>query len=214
MCRGTTACPWEGRIRLVSHLDATRRAGPGASNSVLQPLRTWDSDSAVPIALLRSPTGQSKGHDVMIDAERVVREWHDAYSRRDVEKALSYMADDMVRRGELADGWISIDKPTWGDAMVGFFAAFPDWGWELTRLVASGDQVACEFLEHGTFTVPYEVLPGLVIQPTGDSYEDRDGVFFRVSDEGLISEIHAYVTKDLNRKFGFETVIAEFLANQ
>jgi ketosteroid isomerase-like protein len=149
----------------------------------------------------------------MIDAERVVREWHEAYSRQDVDKTLSYMAEDMERSGEWSDGWITIDKQTWGDSMRAFFAAFPDWEWELTRLVASGDEVAGEFSEHGTFTEPYDLLPGLVIQPTGGFYEDRDGVFFRVNDEGLIAEIHAYVTKGLFRAFGFEAAIANFLAS-
>jgi predicted ester cyclase len=146
------------------------------------------------------------------ESERVVRAWNDAYSRKDVDQTLTYMADDLERKGEWSDGWITIDKETWGISMRAFFAAFPDWGWEMTTLVAAGDMVACEFFEHGTFTQPYDLLPGLVIQPTGDSYEDRDGVFLRVNDDSLIAEIHAYVTKDLFRKFGFETAIAEFLA--
>ena len=134
-------------------------------------------------------------------------------SRRDVDTALTYMADDMERKGELADGWITIDKDAWGGAMRAFFSAFPDWGWEMTAVVASGDMVAGEFFEHGTFTEPYEVLPGLIIQPTGATYEDRDAVFLRVDEDGLINEIRAFVTKDLDRKFHFEAAIAEFLTN-
>jgi hypothetical protein len=146
------------------------------------------------------------------ESERVVRAWNDAYSRMDVDRTLTFMADDLQRSGEWSDGWIVIDKETWGMSMRAFFAAFPDWGWELTTLIAADNMVACEFFEHGTFTPPYDLLPGLTIEPTGASYEDRDGVFLRVNAEGLIDQIHAYVTKDLFRKFGFEAAIADFLA--
>ena len=146
------------------------------------------------------------------ESERVVRAWNDAYSRKDVDLTLTFMADDLERKGEWSAGWTTIGKGTWGSAMRSFFSAFPDWSWELTTLVAADDLVACEFFEHGTFTQPYDLLPGLTIQPTGASYEDRDAVFLRINDEGLIAEIHAYVTRDLQRKFGLELAIANFLA--
>jgi hypothetical protein len=160
-------------------------------------------------------TETEKGSTVMTtsaESERVVRACNYAYSRKDVDLTLTFMADDLERKGEWSAGWITIDKERWGSAMRSFFSAFPDWGWELTTLIAADDLVACEFFEHGTFTEPYDLLPGLTIQPSGASYEDRDGVFLRVNDEGLIAEIHAYVTRDLQRKLGLESAIADFLA--
>ena len=32
-----------------------------------------------------------------------------------------------------------------GVKMENFFAAFPDWRWDMTTLIASGDRVVCEF---------------------------------------------------------------------
>jgi hypothetical protein len=51
-----------------------------------------------------------------------------------------------------------------------FLAAFPDFRWELSNLVAGGDGVAIEVIETGTFKAAYEYKPGVVIEPTGRSY--------------------------------------------
>ena len=95
--------------------------------------------------------------------------------------------------------------------MVNFFTAFPDWHWDMTSLIASGDRVVCEFTEKGTFTEPYPIMPGLVLPPTGESFTDYDCDCFEVKD-GLITEIRAYVTNDIDRKFRFVSKIQEFLA--
>ena len=81
----------------------------------------------------------------------------------------------------------------------------------MTSLMASGDRVVCEFTEKGTFTEPYEVLPGLVLSPTGESFTDYDCDCFEVKD-GLITEIRAYVTNEIDRKFSFVAKIEEHLA--
>jgi hypothetical protein len=81
----------------------------------------------------------------------------------------------------------------------------------MTSLIASGDRVVCEFTEQGTFTEPYSILPGLVLQPTGESFTDHDCDCFEVKD-GLITEIRAYVTNEIDRKFSFVAKIEEFFA--
>jgi hypothetical protein len=73
------------------------------------------------------------------------------------------------------------------------------------------DRVVCEFTETGTFTEPYSILPGLVLPPTGESFTDYDCDCFEVKD-GLITEIRAYVTNDIDRKFSFVAKIEEFFA--
>ena len=71
--------------------------------------------------------------------------------------------------------------------------------------------MVCEFTEKGTFTEPYPIMPGLVLPPTGESFTDYDCDCFEVRD-GLITEIRAYVTNEIHRKYNFIPKIEEFLA--
>ena len=71
--------------------------------------------------------------------------------------------------------------------------------------------MVCEFTEKGTFTHPYPIMPGLILPPTGETFTDYDCDCFEVKD-GLITEIRAYVTNDIDRKFRFVSKIEEFLA--
>jgi ketosteroid isomerase-like protein len=142
--------------------------------------------------------------------EEVVRAWSDAYVSKDLDATAALMSEDFVRLGD-STHWTPIGKNDWREIMVKFFAAFPDWRWDMTSLIASGDRVVCEFTEQGTFTEPYSILPGLVLQPTGESFTDHDCDCFEVKD-GLITEIRAYVTNEIDRKFSFVAKIEEFFA--
>jgi hypothetical protein len=142
--------------------------------------------------------------------EEVVRTWSDAYVNKDLDATLAFMSEDFVRIGD-SSHWTPIKKQEWKEIMVNFFTAFPDWRWDMTSLIASGGRVVCEFTEKGTFTEPYPVLPGLVLPPTRESFTDYDCDCFEVKD-GLITEIRAYVTNELDRKYGFVSKIEEFLA--
>jgi ketosteroid isomerase-like protein len=142
--------------------------------------------------------------------EEVVRAWSDAYVSKDLDATSAFMAEDFVRLGD-STHWTPISKHDWRQIMMNFFTAFPDWRWDMTSLIASGDRVVCEFTETGTFTEPYPIIPGLVLPPTGESFTDYDCDCFEVKD-GLITEIRAYVTNEIDRKFGFVSKIEEFLA--
>jgi len=156
--------------------------------------------------------------------EEVVRAWNACYSKRDVDGALKYMSEDLQRYGD-NNRWTASTIATWGAEQKGFFEAFPDWSWDITSITASGNLVMCEFLEHGTFTKPYtdfnrivgtllgRKVTGLALEPTGESYHDRDGIFIVVKD-GLIVEIRAYVTNNLDRTFHFEDKIMKLVAAQ
>lgn len=143
--------------------------------------------------------------------EQVVRAWNDSYSKQDLLGAAKLMSDDFIRLGD-STRWNPIGKQRWIDGQSGFFPAFPDWGWDLLGLLVSGDLVVCEFIEHGTFTKPYLTVVGLEIPPTGESYEDRSSLYFRVNEDGLIAEIRAYYTTNLDRVFHFEAQISEYIA--
>jgi predicted ester cyclase len=144
--------------------------------------------------------------------EEVVRAWSNAYVSKDLEATAAFMSDDFKRIGD-STHWTPIGKQDWMDIMVPFFAAFPDWRWEMTSLIASYYRVVCEFTEKGTFSEPYAILPGLVLPATGESFTDYDCDCFEVKD-GLITEIRAYVTNEIDRKFSFVAKIEEFLATE
>lgn len=145
-------------------------------------------------------------------SEAVVREWVEAFGRRDVGAALKLMSDGCLRTGDWGD-WTTIENTAWTAGQECFFVGFPDWTWELTNLIVAGEWVVCELVEHGTWTLPFEILPGHELTPpsTGTSYVDHDCVILRVNDEGLIVEIRSYLTKNLENAFHFEAIMMDLL---
>jgi hypothetical protein len=51
-----------------------------------------------------------------------------------------------------------------------------------------------------------------VLQPTGERYEDHNGDWIVVNDDGLISEIRAYITNNIQRTFNFQARIEALIA--
>jgi len=60
--------------------------------------------------------------------------------------------------------------------------------WETNCMVVSGDTVAIEVIETGTFTEPW-TWQGKTLRPNGKGYRARISVFFRVNKDGLIQDI-------------------------
>jgi len=144
-------------------------------------------------------------------AEDVVRAWNDRYVAHDIDGALTYMAEDFRRLGDTTN-WAPISKRTWGAQMRSFMIAFPDWRWDLQSLhVVNESLVVCEFLEFGTWTVDFELAPGVILPATGERYEDHNGDWFTINQDGLISEIRAYITNNFERTFHLESKVAEML---
>ena len=65
--------------------------------------------------------------------EEVVRAWSDAYVSKDLDATAAFMSDDFIRLGD-STHWTPISKQDWREIMVNFFAAFPDWRWDMTSL--------------------------------------------------------------------------------
>ena len=140
-----------------------------------------------------------------------VREW---FARFDVEGAGELMHDDCKRYGVGRKGpWDCMDKATYLEMWSGFRSAFPDvFEWELTSLMESGNTVAAEFIESGTWTGPYPVGPGFTLPPTKTSYRDHDAAWFEVDDDGLITEVRAYITNDFETQYQVGKKVAAVLA--
>jgi predicted ester cyclase len=104
---------------------------------------------------------------------------------------MAYLANDFVRFSTTSETWGPMSKEDWRDMSVRFYLAFPDEKWEVLSMVASGDAVAVEVIESGTFTKPWD-MPGIRIQPTGKGYRSRNAAFFQVNKNGLIQNYRLY----------------------
>jgi len=97
--------------------------------------------------------------------------------------------------------WTAINKRDWRVIMENFFHRISDWRWIVTSLMASSERVVCR-IYRDPFTEPYPIMPGLGFYPQRRVFTDYDCDCFEVKD-GLITEIRAYVTNEIDRKFGF-----------
>jgi steroid delta-isomerase-like uncharacterized protein len=118
--------------------------------------------------------------------EEVARKFLDAYNKNDLDAAMACLADDFVRRGE-STNWLPMSKEKYRAMLARFALAFPDFRWETNCMVVSGDTVAIEVIETGTFTEPW-TWQGKTLRPTGKGYRARISVFFRVNKDGLIQD--------------------------
>jgi ketosteroid isomerase-like protein len=129
--------------------------------------------------------------------EQVVRTFLDAYNKNDLDGAMACLANDFVRLGE-STTWVPMSKENYRDLWARFAVAFPDFQWRTIGMVTSGDTVAIEVIETGTFTKPW-AWRGKMLQPTGKVYRARICVFFRVNKDGLIQDSEEEGTGIANR---------------
>ena len=118
--------------------------------------------------------------------EAVVLAFLDAFNKNDLDGGMACLADDFVRLGE-STKWVPMSKEIYRDMWARFADAFPDFKWETSCMVTSGDTVAIEVVETGTFTDPW-AWQGKTLWPTGKAYRSRISLFFRVNKDGLIQD--------------------------
>ena len=122
----------------------------------------------------------------------VARAWMDAAARCDLPAIGDGMAENCLRYGE--PNWMVMGKADYIDAYRQYLISFSDYQLEILNTMTSGMTTVFEMIESATFSRPYPLPDGSVIQPSGETYTDRvlhlGGS--RTSD-GLISEIRAYI---------------------
>ncbi len=72
-----------------------------------------------------------------------------------------------------------------------FDKALPNLKEEVISIISEGDTVVCEVIETAKFTAPME-LPNGIIEPTNKSYKLPVSSFFRINEQGLITEQRTY----------------------
>jgi predicted ester cyclase len=80
------------------------------------------------------------------------------YNLHDREANHALISPSFVRYG-LTTGWQPMGFDSYKDIFEPFKAAFPDFKWELTNVVASGDWVSAQIIETGTFKAPSPTGP-------------------------------------------------------
>jgi hypothetical protein len=117
--------------------------------------------------------------------------WMDAAARCDIAALEAGMAECCKRFGE--PSWMVIEKRDYIEAYRQYLVSFSDYRLEIVNTLASGSTVIFEMIESATFSAPYPLPDGRVIQPNGGSYTDRVCTWVEVDAQGLIAEIRAYI---------------------
>jgi hypothetical protein len=127
----------------------------------------------------------------------VARAWMDAAARCDVEAIAAGMAEGCKRWGE--PNWMVIEKADYVAAYRQYLVSFSDYRLDILNTMASGSTVVFEMIESATFSAPYRLPDGSVIQPNGQSYTDHVCTWLEVGEDELITEIRAYIPSNRGR---------------
>jgi hypothetical protein len=130
-------------------------------------------------------------------ALEIARAWMDAAARCDVEALAAGMAEGCQRWGE--PNWMVIGKHDYIAAYRQYLTSFSDYRLDILNTMASGNTVVFEMIESATFSRPYRLPDGTVVQPSGQSYTDRVCTWVEVDEAGLIAEIRAYIPSNRGR---------------
>jgi len=121
----------------------------------------------------------------------VARNWIDAAARCDLPAIESAMAQNCKRFGE--PNWMVMDKAGYITAYRQYLVSFSDYRLEIVNTMTRGMTTVFEMIESATFSHPYPLPDGRIIQPNGETYTDRVCTWVDVGDDGLITEVRAYI---------------------
>ena len=125
----------------------------------------------------------------------LVRAFVAAWNSRDFDRFGDLMADTAV----LHVGGTAVSCDLAGTRAIAeqWTTAFPDWRFDLLRLIAEGDQVAAHMPYRGTFTKPI-----LGVTPTGRSARVDEMIIFRIADEKIAEAWEVYDECGMWRQLG------------
>lgn len=128
--------------------------------------------------------------ETQLDMMQIYKTFRTAYNNHDTVALNKLLTDDVIS--------ISLNSPEARkgkelmiEAWKGIWTAFPDFKADDSIILTSDEYFGVEETLVGTFTNPWNSWMG-IIQPTGGKVEVTQAVFFKVTSEGLISEIRHY----------------------
>ena len=128
---------------------------------------------------------------------QIATEWMEAAARCDLEAIAAGMASSCRRFGE--PNWMAVGKADYIEGYKQFLISFADYRLDIVNTMTCGRTVVFEMIEGATFSKPYTLPDGRVIQPNGQSYTDRVCTWVEVDENGLIAEIRAYIPSNRGR---------------
>ena len=120
------------------------------------------------------------------DMENRMREFARVISEHDIEKVLSFFADDIFYEEVCVGGEVAHGKEELRTRFQNLFASFPDIRVEITSYFNSGDRECVEWTSSGTHKGG---IPGL--PPTGKAYSLREVIVTELR-EGKIIRFSLY----------------------
>lgn len=121
----------------------------------------------------------------------VARDWMNAAARCDLPAIAEAMAENCLRYGESI--WMVMGKTYYINAYRQYLTSFSNYQLEILNTMSSGNTTVFEMIESATFSRPYPLPDGSVIQPSGETYTDHCCTWIEVGSDGLISEVRAYI---------------------
>jgi aspartyl-tRNA synthetase len=111
------------------------------------------------------------------DRAAFYRRYNDCCNAHDLDRLGEFVAADVRADGERRglDGYAA--------ALRGWIEAFPDFRWELRRLLVDGDWIAGHFRDTGTHRGTFRGVPA-----TGRAVATQEFAVYRIED-GLIAEV-------------------------
>ena len=138
----------------------------------------------------------------MTPKETVTKYWL-AWNGHNLDDLMALLAPEFISRSSLSQGR-PVNKDMIAKGFKMFDKSLPDLKEEIISIIAEGDRVVCEVIETATFTGAME-LPSGIIEPTNRSYKLPVGAFFRVNEQGLITEQRTYWdTADWEKQIGID----------
>ena len=125
----------------------------------------------------------------------IALEWAEASARGDLETAAAMIAADVKRYGTL--NWSPVDRALYVDRWRIYLDAFSPYELQIVNHLTNGRSVALEMIEAATFSRPYLLPDGRALPPNFQSYVDHVCTVVDINDDGLISEIRAYIPSNL-----------------
>lgn len=125
--------------------------------------------------------------------EQLVHRFIDAFNQRDLGAIEALYAQDAITCDPLHPEPIKGREAIMA-VIAGQWTPFSDVRWELRHpVVASGNQVAYEYVAHATHDGPMPMPDGTTLEPTGKELTVEVGVFVTLDDDGLIAEDRGYL---------------------
>jgi steroid delta-isomerase-like uncharacterized protein len=109
--------------------------------------------------------------------ERIVKEFWDAYNRKDFHAVMEYFTEDMIFIGYSGR---SFNKENFRRAFLNIISAFPDRKLSIQRLISQGNTVVVEYLWSATHKGEYRE-----IQPTNKKVEKIYASIFDLKDNKI-----------------------------